>query len=723
VAAGAALLLVRMREQRLPYKDSFSNSRAGEWRAFGGVWRLKDGMVINRSDERGAKITTGSPDWSDYQMTADMEMLGHGGDIGILLRVNAPETGINSYRGYYIGIRSGDNALITGAADHDWLEGRPVAINGGVHSGTWYRVHAVMVGCDLAAQVTNLKTGQRAWAALHDDACLRVGQIGLRSLATGAAWRNVEVTTAIEADLQSLRGHAEETGRPEYPSREDDYARMKQAFSGKQNSVSLDSVGPDGRGRRIGDSKSMGEYASLPLRSIKSLNITRSGGSAARLRGVVTLADPLYVQDETAGISVHLLQPASLNLGDELELSGRAMTNGTTSFFEASALQLLWDRTPIAPVSISSTQAASGAFEGSLVELSGELVSKHISADGTITLELADIAQHFRVTVPQGLSDTAFRRLQEGSDLRVSGICSSEPGSSATEIPFSILPRSVDDIKVISGPPWNRGTRLLYLVAAGIALALAAAYLYLQAERWKMRAILQERERLAMDMHDTLAQSFAGVGFHLQSMRKGLREQSTVPSHLMRKLDVACEITAHTHREASARIAALHPSAEIDGDLLTLLQRSTTAMLNGAHLPLELQRSGEPRQLSMPVRDALFRIGREGIANVLRHSKATKLTLALYYEEKRVRLLVVDNGVGFDALETRKGFGLQSIAARADDVGAVAEVQTAPGQGTSVAVSAPYGRRFSLYEWLRFQWERLRVSLCRGGRRPDGRPW
>jgi hypothetical protein len=84
-----------------------------------------------------------------------------------------------------------------------------------------------------------------------------------------------------------------------------------------------------------------------------------------------------------------------------------------------------------------------------------------------------------------------------------------------------------------------------------------------------MHAILDEREQLAYNMHDTLAQSFAGLGFHLQGVRNGLRTGNLQFQSALEKLDVACDLVTHTHREASAEIAALHTDFTESADVLT----------------------------------------------------------------------------------------------------------------------------------------------------------
>lgn len=708
LAGGAvtAVICASRYRDRLPYHDQFASNSANEWRPFGGVWRLKDGMVLNLSDERGAKVVSGSPVWRDYQMTADMKMLGHGGDIGVLLRVAQAEKGINSYRGFYLGMRSRDNALIAGVGDYDWIETEPAAMPGGVHTNSWYRIHVVVVDCEVTGQLTNLQTGQSTWSGLHQPNCSRIGRIGLRSLATGAAWRNVHVEEATRADLEPMLAHLPPLSAPQFPSREDEYSHMRQHYEQLQAKGNVDVP-------NVGGAKLLTRQALLfPVRTIRELSNTHSEPVSATLRGVVTLTDPLYIQDSTGGVAVHLLTPAPLNVGDDIEISGETAVHGPSIVFEASSERLLWDRTPFLPVSITSTQAASGAFEGSLIELNGEVVSRTIAPDGTVPLDLTDIAQRFRVAIPHELSSQPNRDWSVGSLLRVRGICSDMANAASSGDAFTIFPRSASDVEVISGPPWNRGSRLFALILTGVIVLLVCIYMYVKLERWRMRTIMQERERLAMELHDTLAQSFAGVGFHLQSMRKGMREYGKLPEGLMRKLDTACEMTSQTHREASARIVALHPSAETECDLLTLLQRSMTAMLNGSHLPVVLERRGHPYKVSLFVRDTLLRIGAEAIANVLRHSRATRLVLSLTYQEDSVQLAVIDNGTGFDPEQRRSSFGMQSMAARAEEIGGSLEVHSAPGEGSVITISAPRGQGFSALDWMRFQWQNLRAGAA-----------
>lgn len=123
VAIGAGWIYLRSTQAwKLPYRDSFATGQADEWTAFGGTWQIADGAMRNDSDERGAKLMTGSPDWKDYSFSADVELLGSPGDAGLILRSSDEEQGVDSYRGYYVGLRNNDGNLIIGFADHGWIE-------------------------------------------------------------------------------------------------------------------------------------------------------------------------------------------------------------------------------------------------------------------------------------------------------------------------------------------------------------------------------------------------------------------------------------------------------------------------------------------------------------------------------------------------------------------------------------------------------------------------
>jgi signal transduction histidine kinase len=684
----------------LPYHDSFASNKATEWTPLGGTWQINNLAVYNRSDERGAKLVSGSSNWTDYQLDADLKLIGHEGDVGVIVRLGDEERGVDAYKGYYVGLRSADSALVIGRADHGWMEGRPVPMLGGVQIGVWYHLRIVALGCQIGAEAINIESGQTSWGAFSDEPCIVRGRIGLRSMATGGAWRHVSVTTTNEAAWHDIRSHTAFLAHPIYPDREADDNRMRQQYF-RTTYVPVRSYQRDDEPRSVWEKSNfvpqvtpIAEARTMPLHS-----------EVATIRGVVTLTSPLYVQDPTGSIAVQLSAPVDLNLGDEVEVAGTRTGSGFTPQLMAGSVRLLWDRTLVFPVSITSTQAASGAFDASLVELRGKLRSKTIDPGGAVRLQMYDSAQTFSAAVDGGLSRQTYDSWQPGSDLVIRGVCTVLPSSDRGDVAFTILMRAVDDVQILSGPPWWNGRQLIRLVILSFVLIGFSIYLFVRLERWKMHAIIDERERLAHEMHDTLAQSFAGVGFHLQGLCNGMRIGTADRADVTEMLHRACDMVSHSHREASACIAALHPDADEGGDFLVALDRCAREMLDsdrrGANpFPVRFLREGASRPVSLPVRDALFHIGREAITNMLRHAHATEMALTLRYDLKSVTLKICDNGVGFVYDNSASGFGIRTMQRRCAKVRAQIAITSSPGQGTQITVESPYGIGPKSSDWI-----------------------
>src|ERR1035441_10195914 len=178
------------------------------WQSFGGTWDVQRGAVHNNSDERGAKLMTGSGSWRDYTLQADLKFDGERGDMGLVIRSSNEEEGVDAYSGYFLGLRMLDGTLVMGRSDYGWSEAMPVTMPGGVHSGVWYRLVITAVGCSHFASSEKVATEQMAWMAFTERDCVRSGRIGMRSLGTGGTWKNIRLTSADERDYQAMASHA-----------------------------------------------------------------------------------------------------------------------------------------------------------------------------------------------------------------------------------------------------------------------------------------------------------------------------------------------------------------------------------------------------------------------------------------------------------------------------------------------------------------------------------
>ena len=696
IVTGVAWKLYGNRTYSLPYSDSFATQRVSEWIPYGGSWRLDGDTVMVRSIERGAKLVTGSDRWKDYQVTADIQLRGHGGDIGIAVRVNEPKIGIDAYRGYFAGLRFDDSSLTIGRSDGHWLSVMPVYVPGGVHYKQWYRLHVVSVGCQIAVGVTDLNTGTRTFTGLSDtdSKCIHAGKIALRATDTNGAWKNIRVERATVADLPP--DAQVQFSRPQYPIREREYNAMREQYLSKVPPAEISPLVIEG------SEGSLVLHDDSPFVKIDELRGYLWNQSPVRIVGVVTSSDPIYIQDMTAGIRLSDDQSTSLQVGDEVELLGRPVITSDLIRFAPQRSRILWDQAPVVALSVTATQAATGRYDGSLVDLSGTIRKITHHANGDSDLLLQEETQFYSARIPVGLFNTPSAKFEISSRVRVRGICStteqrSWPGQSS----FVLLAGSPSDVVVLAGPPWWSGQRLIWLLCGLLALIALGMYGFVAIERSKLRMVYEERQRLSHDMHDTLAQSLAGVGFKLQGIRRSMRDSEGIPPAILEALNTACEMVAGTHREASASIAALHPASPNESDLLTLLQRSVFSMVDGDAMTVETEQIGDIRSPSPVVADTLFRIGREAIANTLRHAKATSIKISITYRSRDLILSVMDNGSGFRYTPTKRGFGIKSIERRCADIDAKVDVASSPGAGCTVRVISPYRMNRGLSRWIR----------------------
>lgn len=428
-----------------------------DWTRFGGSWEIADGAVQSNSYERGAKLLAGSHYWSNYTVNADVWFNGPAADMGVVIRTNDESVGVDSYNGYFVGLRSLDGTLVLGRAGYSWREVQPVTIPGGIRPLTWYRLRVTAYGCNIAASVTNLTTQQTAWIAYGEHFCVKSGRFGMRTLNANAKWSNIRVEPATWADYWKLEQHAG------------------------------------------------------------------------------------YVQH------------------------------------------------PI----------------------------------------------------------------------------------------------------IVNGPPWWTPWHVGMLFIGALTAALLIQLAYFRFTNWKTDTINGERERLAHEIHDTMAQGFAGIGYQIQGIRTSIvRGESLDTLGVAEQLNVAYQLVRSCHEEASRTISLLgQASPRIQHDLLGVLaDTARKAARNKVEIKAELH--GDPITLNLRLANALLQIGREAIANALNHGDPTVLKIQLAFEEDSVELVIEDNGSGFSYSKDAEGFGILGMQKRARGIESVMHIYSARGQGTQVRVKA-----------------------------------
>ena len=223
-------------------------------------------------------------------------------------------------------------------------------------------------------------------------------------------------------------------------------------------------------------------------------------------------------------------------------------------------------------------------------------------------------------------------------------------------------------------------------VARQAALALHQNRLIESNRREERRkAILEERNRLARDIHDTLAQGFAAILMQLQAAQR--ESGGALPPGVAASIDTAVDL-ARTHlTEARRSVGALRPNVGREEDIATALKRLADLGQRTANMPIDLVVEELPR-LGDAVEREVIGIAQEALTNAVRHSRAKRITIrASAVQSVGLRLSVADDGRGIGRDRSTSGFGMTSMQERADRIGASLTIVTAPRNGTEVVLA------------------------------------
>jgi signal transduction histidine kinase len=202
-------------------------------------------------------------------------------------------------------------------------------------------------------------------------------------------------------------------------------------------------------------------------------------------------------------------------------------------------------------------------------------------------------------------------------------------------------------------------------------------------------AVVEERNRLARELHDSVKQHVFATALLVRSAQKQLeRSPQTASGHLAE----AEALAEQTQQELTTLIRALRPAALADKGLVAVLREYTSDWSRRTNIRAELRIQGE-RATPLELEEALYRVAQEALANVARHSKATAVEMHLIWEGDTLRLAIHDDGQGFDPVRAAgTGLGLASMRERVEAVGGTLAIESAPG-GTAVAALAPLAAR------------------------------
>jgi signal transduction histidine kinase len=215
-------------------------------------------------------------------------------------------------------------------------------------------------------------------------------------------------------------------------------------------------------------------------------------------------------------------------------------------------------------------------------------------------------------------------------------------------------------------------------------------------------AVIDERNRIAREIHDVLAQGLTAI---ILKVEIAFLEKD-IPRPVKQKLDEIDELARYHLQEARRSVADLRPLPLEGKNLQEAIQYWVNTLKVEYQLETHFESSGEIRPLPTEVETALYRIAQEALNNAGQHSGANRVNVNLDYDEDEVCLTVQDNGIGFELSpgsqigvsnsKNPKSYGLRTMQERADMVGGWISIQTSPKGGCRVRVSVPYRSPFAL---------------------------
>jgi len=265
-------------------------------------------------------------------------------------------------------------------------------------------------------------------------------------------------------------------------------------------------------------------------------------------------------------------------------------------------------------------------------------------------------------------------------------------GRAAVIVPIQKAPRVLGGLALISRTPGIYhavDVPLVEPIATLLALALERQRLDQQS---MALAVAEERNRLAREIHDTLAQSLTGIILNLESLKPYDKAHSQTEAVMLAETEA---LARRALEEARRSILGLHPIPLEHQSLRAALTAELAELAKRAGLTTQFYTQGEERPLAPDVATALFRVAQEAFQNIHKHAAAHHVSVGLAFESAAVILTVEDDGVGFDPSATPNdadSFGLISMAARTRSLDGELLINSHPGHGTIVRAALPYVR-------------------------------
>ncbi|HEV2989144.1 MAG TPA: sensor histidine kinase [Candidatus Angelobacter sp.] len=439
----------------------------------------------------------------------------------------------------------------------------------------------------------------------------------------------------------------------------------------------------------------------VPFAALMRFSAERPVGNKVRVRGVVAYqqaGNVVFLESGAKGLRVLAQQDTPVHAGDIVDALGFPAVGESEPVLADAVFRVIGQGPIPQPINLD-LNAPWGRYDGALVTTDARLIHLELQPYGA-SLLLQHGATVFEARLQPADPNDLRVSVPPGSELRVTGICLVRAGGIwHSPESFRLLLRSRGDITVLRTPSWwNLRHTVWVLAATGTILVLVIAWVVVLGRRLreqmalirqKLRgnAVLEERNRIARELHDTLEQELAGITIQLD-LAADCFQQS--PNLARGAIDMARNMSRHSMIEARRSVWDLRCHLLENGDLVSALSQAIQSMVTLDQAKIRVQIQGEPYRLAPEVEMNLLRIGQEAVANALTHAGARNILVELRYGSDKLCLHVIDDGCGFtpgDPVFISRGhFGLLDMRERAQSLGCHLQIDSEPGRGTHLQV-------------------------------------
>ena len=409
----------------------------------------------------------------------------------------------------------------------------------------------------------------------------------------------------------------------------------------------------------------------------------------------------LYLRGEGGSMLVQTAQPTTLMRGDEVEVEGYAVVTPFRPSLSALDIKKTGTVAEPKPIPFEPAKTRHSREQCELITLDAEFL-EHVKSQDTEALICRSEGQIFEAQLSPNL------RIQEElvpqMKLRLTGICefiSTRPlviPRNATG--FRLILRSADDIVILQRNPWWSEQRARWILGSLIVLALTvgawaitlqivvrsqSSVIRQQAEQ---QGTLEERQRIARDLHDTLEQELVGVTMLLDDTTRRL---SGTQSPANQPLNLARRLLRRAREESRTTIRELRSVTLEKRGLPAAMEELLRQLITTNETQLTVTIGGTPSRLAGVLETQLLRIAQEAVANAAHHASAKHIRVTLDYLPDHVKLSIQDDGCGFDPKATTAlegHFGLSGMNERAAKIGSQLQIHSELTEGTHVEVMA-----------------------------------